>query len=68
MTTYELISTCNTEWDLCRIVCKATGEILKDYFNRKDFFKDDKREVIGWEVEVYKPYGMIGYVTIIIEV
>lgn len=68
MTTYELISTCNIEWDLCRIVCKATGEILKDYFNRKDFFNDNNREVEGWEMYIYKPDGKIGYITIIIEV
>lgn len=63
MTTYELIATCNIEWDLCRIVEKRTGEILKDYFTRGDLFTDNKREVIGWEL-----YHTRNYISIIIEV
>lgn len=69
MTTHELISTCNVVWDLCRLVNKETGEIVKDYFSHTDFFKDRDSEVIGWEFYIHKNKGGItDYVTIIIEV
>lgn len=68
MTTYELISKCNIVWDLCRIVNKETGEIVKDYFTSTDFFKDDESEVIGWEMYIYKTKVGVNYVSIIIEV
>ena len=69
MTTHELISTCNVVWDLCRLVNKETGEIVKDYFNHTDFFKDDESNVLGWEMYIHKKYGTGNlYVTIIIEV
>lgn len=69
MTTHELISKCNVVWDLCRLVNKETGEIVKDYFNHTDFFKDDESDVLAWEMYIHKnKTGITDYVTIIIEV
>ncbi len=69
MTTHDLISKCNVVWDLCRLVNKETGEIVKDYFNHTDFFKDRESDVLGWEMYIHKnKTGVTDYITIIIEV
>lgn len=56
MTTYELISTHNKDFDIIRLFDVKTGEIIKDYFNRSDFFRDEKREVINWQLNNVKKY------------
>lgn len=45
MTTYELIATCNIDWDLCRVVEKRTGQITKTGLKRLWIFTKNTRGV-----------------------